>query len=197
MHAASGRFKKPTPRPVRTRLRCPPASTAHHPAGSGETSAATGDLNIKDGSHYHRRHARRRRLSTATVLTVCSWPSLPAALTLNDLTVQNGYPGAAPGGCILTLGVNLTLTRVVVKSCQADAAGGGIVSSGRSSDGNANGHDDFAERGNRIRMAAEVSSSRNGVVVTMTRATISGTRRFSPRASESLGLQRGFRRPLR
>lgn len=95
-------------------------------AGRGETNAATGDLNVKV-------LAGLTIQGTAAATTIIDGNGLDRVflanfglLTLNDLTVQNGYPGAAPGGCILNMGVSLFLTRVVVKSCQADGPGAGI-----------------------------------------------------------------------
>ena len=92
--------------------------------GRGETNAATGDLNVK---------TQLTIIGNGATTTIIDGNALDrvflanvAPLTLNDLTVQNGYPGAALGGCILNMGVGLTLTRVVVKSCQADAPGAGI-----------------------------------------------------------------------
>jgi predicted outer membrane repeat protein len=97
-------------------------------AGRGETNAATGDLNVK---------TQLTIIGGGATTTIIDGNALDrvfvanvAPLTLNDLTVQNGYPGASPGGCISNMGVNLTLTRVVVKSCQSDAAGGGIFAVG-------------------------------------------------------------------
>ena len=93
-------------------------------AGRGETNAATGDLNVK---------TELTIIGAGTATTIIDGNALDrvflanfALLTLTDLTVQNGYPGAAPGGCILNMGVSLFLTRVVVKSCQADGPGAGI-----------------------------------------------------------------------
>jgi CSLREA domain-containing protein len=99
-------------------------------SGRGETTAATGDLNVAANITINGSSA------TTTIVDGNGLDRVFAAasgnLTLNDLTVRNGNPGNTPGGGISVSGVNLTLARVVVQSCTVASGGGGIFVSGPS-----------------------------------------------------------------
>ena len=106
--------------------------------GANEFNGATGDLNVT-------RTITINGNSTATTIIdgngldrVFRAASPGTGLTLNDLTLQNGNPGNNLGGGIYVSGVNLTLARVVVKSCNSgvlsgsQSGGGGIFAMGPS-----------------------------------------------------------------
>ncbi len=99
------------------------------PPGSGALSA-TGDLNIREGVTINGATAATTIID-GNGLDRVFWVDA-GGLTLNDVTVQNGNPAGGPGGCIAIFGLNLTLARVVVKSCRTGSAGGGIFVSGPS-----------------------------------------------------------------
>ena len=99
-------------------------------AGSNESAAATGDLNIATGKNITINGA-----SAATTIIDAnridrafeSTGGNLTSLTLNDLTVQNGAPTRFGGCFYMSTGAQLTLTRVVVKNCRASTFGGSGV----------------------------------------------------------------------
>jgi CSLREA domain-containing protein len=93
-------------------------------SGRGETNAATGDLNVNGNITINGDSAATTIVDANGLDRV--FMAISGGLTLNDLTVQNGNPGNVSGGGIYISGANLTLVRVVVKSCTG-AGGGGII----------------------------------------------------------------------
>lgn len=119
-------------------------------AGRGELNAATGDLNLIADLTINGAGAATTIIDANGLDRVFN--NSLSALTLNDLTVQNGNPGNSEGGCIFASEGDLTLTRVIVKSCHAEGGGGGIYVLGRlfappQTTVTPNRHDDFAKRG--------------------------------------------------
>ena len=92
--------------------------------GRGESSAATGDLNIASGKNITINGAGAATTIVDANRIDRAFQSGGGSLTLNDLTVQNGDT-AESGGCFLmTPGTQLSVTRVIVKACTGNTGGG-------------------------------------------------------------------------
>jgi CSLREA domain-containing protein len=96
-------------------------------SGRDESAGATGDFNVRSFV---------RIVGAGAALTIIDGAGLDrvfqttptSGLSLADLTIQNGNPGSALGGGILSGGgASLTLTRVTVKSNTTSLSGGGVA----------------------------------------------------------------------
>ena len=91
--------------------------------GSGEDSAATGDLDILKATTIVGAGARATIID-ANALDRCFDVSFGFSLILSGVTVQNGNVGTSWGGGIYVWGSTLTLTDVTIRASTAGIGGG-------------------------------------------------------------------------
>ncbi len=98
-------------------------------AGRGEFNGATGDLNIQRGKTITIDGASAATTTIDANGVDRAFQSFGGSLTLNGVTVQNGNPLTAFGGCFYVgSSAALVLNRATVKSCNSGtSSGGGVI----------------------------------------------------------------------